>query len=166
MQISKDELISIVDDATTTFAELLLTHCRQQVDLYESTFGHTQDASAKARLDNLEKDVEKAKERVADARAHQNRNKALHRLKQQQDKASTEKTPQNEQKGGSTVRYTDGRGRNCGSMRRTGPRSAAFFDATGRLVAHESGGNTFDASGKFAGRGNQGLRLLGQAMRR
>lgn len=169
MQISKNELISIIDDATTAFAELILTHCRQQVDLHESTFGQTQDDAAKARLATLKKDVERAKERLAQSRDRENRNKTLRRLKQQQDKASAEKAVQNEQKrhSGTTTRLTDGAGKLVGTRVRAGKNRTYYYNATNKLVAIEANGQTFDgSSGRFAGRGKIGLILLGKSLRK
>jgi len=168
MKFSDDELITIVDDVTTTFSELLLTFRELNLDLCENEYRQNQDASDKARLDNLKKEVEKAKEELAKSRAHRARNKQLQRLKQQQDKASADKTPKNEGKrpSGTTTRFTDSRGRLVGTKVRAGKNRTYFYSADGKVASIEVNGQTFNGAGKFCGRGEIGLLILGLSMRR
>lgn len=56
-------------------------------------------------------------------------------------------------------------GRVVGYMRATGKDRADYFDQTGKLVAREVGGVTYDGQGKMVYRGKLGLVVLGSSLR-
>jgi hypothetical protein len=52
-------------------------------------------------------------------------------------------------------------GKVVGYVQQLGKNQSQILDKNQKLVARESGGSTFNKTGAFVGKGNQGIRLLG-----
>ena len=72
----------------------------------------------------------------------------------------------NEGKGSGMLTLRSATGRVIGFMRVMGKNQTDFFSASGKLVAREMNGKTYFSNGKLAAPDPQGLRVLGQSLRR
>ena len=152
--------------------ELLTVTCTlgQLIEIYgelaESILDQTQTRLGREKIDSLKKQIETEQDRLAKIKHAQQRKKELEKLRQDQDKAAGKKSQQNEvQHGSKTIQLLDGKGKLVAWLQVLGKDRVNILDARGRLVAKEISGMTFDKSGKFMGRGRQGLRVLGMNQR-
>lgn len=156
--MTRDELIELISDVTA----MLGTALAQHVELTESI--STQQGagveSQRLKLDAL-------KSRVADEKLKLAKLKDAAMRKRELEKLNRRGAwhPANESKSTpSMLSLHDQRGRLIGYIQQAGSNRINILDRKGRVVARQWDKKTFTGSGAFAGRGNQGLRLLGQRM--
>jgi hypothetical protein len=94
MNISNDELLSIIEDTTLALGQILLRHR----DLSESILDTQQTDRAREIIDLLRRQIEDERERLAKIRHDQQRRKELERIRKTHEKES--KGTQTEQKSG------------------------------------------------------------------
>jgi hypothetical protein len=154
MTFHDGELIDVIDEITITLGQILLSHR----ELTEGLLDQRQTDRAKEKIDQLKKRMDDEKEKLTTLRQHQQRRKALEKLRQT-----------NTTEGVSTNRMLalrDQRGRVIGWVQSLGKDRLDVLDAGGRMVGRLIHGKTYDGRGQFVGDGNQGLRVLGQILRR
>src|SRR5208283_5687635 len=94
MNISDDELLSIIEDTTLALGEILLRHR----ELSENFLDIQQTDQAKEKIDSLRKQIEDESENLAKIRQSQQRKKELERIRRGHEKEA--KQTQTEQKSG------------------------------------------------------------------
>ena len=153
---------ALVEVAAATEA-LLRQHYSLRAILVEGISDQTAVAAAAAKMDGLKLKAEKQRIKIRQLKDREKRRAELERIRKtnEKEKNMTTTTETNE-----VVKITqqaevitDSRGRVIGYVRKNKDR-ATFYDARGRVVAHEFGMNTFDSRGAFVGAGKQGIRLL------
>jgi hypothetical protein len=155
-----DELAAILDDICATIGELLVTNAQ----LKESMVDDAATDAAREKLDRLRKDTLVAKEKLADIKQRQQHKKELARQRQEHERET--KTKQTEGKTSSgMLTLRDAAGKVVGYVRVMKNRTE-YFSPTGKLVAREIGGATYDGRGRLASRDRQGMRVLGQSVRK
>ena len=151
-------MIDIIEEVTTTLGQLFLNHR----DLTESLLDKTQITSTQDRIDFLKTRMEVEKDRLVQIRHDQNRKKELERIRNDHEKDS-----QTEGSSSSTlVSIRDQGGRLIGWIQSVGKNNTNVLDSKNRLVGRQVNGRTYDRRGRFVGYGDQGLRLLGNEMKR
>ena len=157
-----DDLLNELLTVTCTLGQLIEIHG----ELAESLLDQTQTRLGREKIDSLKKQIETEQDRLAKIKHTQQRKKELEKLRHDQDKEAGEKAKQNEGKHGSRmIQLLDGKGKLVAWLQVLGKDRVNILDARGRLVAREVSGITLDKSGKFMGRGRQGLRVLGMNQR-
>ena len=122
--------------------------------------------AAKEKLARLKQDTLAAKETLADLKQRQRHKAELQRQRKEHEQESkTKQTEGRTSSGMLTLR--DAAGKVVGYVRVMKDRTE-YFSRTGKLVAREIGGATYDFSrgGRLASRDRQGLRVLGQSLRK
>lgn len=160
MNISDDELLSIIEDATLALGQLLLTHR----ELSESLLDTKQTDRAKQKIDALRKQVEDERVNLSKIRHVQSRKKELERIRKDHAKEANE-AKQTKQKQG-TVSVLNQNGQLVGRVQSFGNNRRNFMNARGEVVAREINGRTYNGRGEFRGYGKQGLRVLGMKLKR
>jgi YD repeat-containing protein len=159
MKLSEDELIEILSDVTT----LLGTALAQHVELTESLLDQNAGAQVQQKIDALKAKLDDERARLKKLHAAQQRRRELEKIRK--DHERNERTPANEDKATSSrVGLYNGRGRLIGWLHNEPNGKVTVYDARGRLVARELAGITLDRTGRFVGRGRQGLVVLGQRL--
>lgn len=156
--MTRDELIELISDVTT----LLGTALAQHVELTESISDGVESQTLK--LDALKARMADEKLKLAKLNDAAKRKRGLARANQHEPSAS--RPTANESKTSGTVYLRDGASRVIGFMRMLGKGRTDFFSASGQLVAREVNGKTYTSSGKLAAPDLQGLRVLGQSLRK
>lgn len=154
--MTEDELIDIISDVTT----LLGTALAQCVELNESVGAGVESQSLK--LDALKARMADEKLKLAKLKDAAKRRRDL--TKANQHKPSASRPTANESKSSSgMLTLRDAAGKVVGYVRVLKDQTE-YFSRTGKLVAREIGGATYDFSrgGRLASRDRQGLRVLGQ----
>lgn len=159
MNISDDELLSIIDDATLALGQLLLNHR----ELSESLLDTQQTDRAKQKIDSLRRKIEDERQNLATIRQAQQRKKELERIRQSHAKEANEaKRPKQKQ---GTVSVLNQKGQLVGRIQSFGNNRRNIMNAKGEIVAREIDGRTFNERGEFRGYGKQGLRVLGMKLK-
>jgi hypothetical protein len=151
-----DELAAILDDIVASIGEILVI----QSQLKEGMVDDAATDAAKEKLDRLKQDTLAAKTKLADIKQRQQHKRDLERQRREREA----KTKQTEGKSSSDMlTLRDAAGKVVGYVRVMKNRTE-YFSPTGKLVAREIGGATYDFSrgGRLASRDRQGLRVLGR----
>ena len=149
MKFCDDELLSIIDDVTLALGQLLLTHR----ELTEGLLDQYQTDAEKEKIADLKKQIEDEREKLSAIRHTQQRKKELERIRKDNEKESrTSKEKQTEQKLG-TVALRNQRGQLVGWVQTVGRNRLNILNPTGKLVAREIDGRTFDGRSRFRGYG-------------
>lgn len=156
--MTRDELIELLSDVTT----LLGTALAQQIDLTESISGAGVE-SQRLKLDALKAKLSDEKLKLAKLKDAASRKRELEKLRHDNDRSPARPTT-NESKNTGMVTLRAASGRVVGYMRATGKDRADYFDRTGKLVAREVGGVTYDGRGRMVYRGAMGLLVLGASL--
>ena len=154
MNISDDQLLSIIEDTTLALGQILLSHR----ELSESLLDTQQTERGREKIDSLRKQIEDERENLVKIRHSQHRKKELDRIRKAHEKES--KGLQTERKT-SMVSILNQNGRLIGWIQPVGRNRVNILNAKGRVVAREINGRTFDGRSRFIGKGSQGLRVLG-----
>ncbi len=154
--MTRDELLDLISDVTT----LLGTALAQHVELTESISGAGVE-SQRLKLDGLKAKLAGEKLKLAKLKDAAKRKKELENLRRDNERQTVRPTA-NEAKntGLSTLRAATGKV--VGYTRAVGKDRTDFYSASGKLVAREVGGVTYDGQGKMVYRGKLGLAVLGQ----
>ena len=160
MNISDDELLTIIEDATLALGQMLLNHR----ELSESLLDTQQTDRAKQKIDSLRKHIEDERENLAKIRQSQSRKKELERIRKHHAKEPNEArwTKQNQ----GTVSVLNQNGQVVGRIQSFGNNRRNIMNARGEIVAREIDGRTFNERGEFRGYGKQGLRVLGMKLKK
>jgi hypothetical protein len=159
MNISDDELLSIIEDTTLALGQILLRHR----ELSENLLDIQQTDQAKEKIDSLQKQIEDERNNLATIRQSEKRKKELERIRKDHEKES--KQTQTEQKSG-MASLLNQNGRLIGWVQSAGRNRLNMLSANGNVVAREIDGRTFDERSRFIGSGNQKLRVLGTKLRK
>jgi hypothetical protein len=149
--MTRDELIELISDMTS----LLGTALAREIELNESIAGAGVE-SQKLKLDSLKARLAGEKLKLAKLKDAAKRKKDLEKANQHRTTANEGKS----QSGMLTLR--DATGKVVGFVRVMRDRTE-YFSPSGKLVAREIGGMTYDFSrgGRLASRDRQGMRVLG-----
>lgn len=98
MNISDDELLSIIEDTTLALGQILLRHR----ELSENLLDTQQTERQKEKIDSLRKQIEDERENLSKIRQSQQRRKELERIRRDHEKKAkeTDEESQAEQKNG------------------------------------------------------------------
>ena len=157
--MNEDELIDIISDVTT----LLGTALAQHVELTESISAGAGVESQKLKLDALKARMDHEKLKLAKLKDAAKRKKELAKANQHQPSASRPTANEGKSPAG-RIQLLNGQGRLIGWLTNESNGKVTVYDAKGRLVARELAGITLDRSGRWAGRGRQGLVVLGRRL--
>lgn len=150
--------LELLENVLSSLEEILTTHSQ----ITENLFSVTQTQSSQDKIEDLRKRIEDERTKVKKIKDSQKRKQELEKLRRDQDKGHDEESKQNESKGvASTYPLLDGKGKVVGYIQSLGKGRVNILNAKGKVVAREIDARTFDGRGRFQGRGNQGLRLLG-----
>lgn len=156
--MSRDELIELLSDVTA----LIGTALAREVELRESIADGGVD-SQRVKLDALKVKLASERLKLQKLNAAAKRRREFEKKREEGDR-QTARSAVNERKSGGMLTLRDGRGKVVGFVRVLGPTRTDYFAASGKLVAREIGGKTYFATGRLAGDGAQGLRVLGQSL--
>ncbi len=154
MTFTDDELISLIEEVTTTLGQIFLTHR----ELTEGILHQQQTDRSREKIESLKKRMESEKEKLVQVRRSQQRKRELERIR----KSHETKT---EGVSSKLISVRDQRGRVVGWIQSVGKSRLNILDGRSRLVGRFINGQTYDSRGQVIGCGNQGLRLLGQTLR-
>lgn len=160
MNISDDELLTIIEDATLALGQMLLNHR----ELSESLLDTQQTDRAKQKIDSLRKHIEDERENLAKIRQSQSRKKELERIRKDHAKEANEARLTKQKQG--TVSVLNQNGQLVGRIQSFGNNRRNIMNARGEIVAREIDGRTFNERGEFRGYGKQGLRVLGMKLKK
>lgn len=152
--MSDDELIDIISDVTTLLGDTLAQH----VELTESLSSQGVE-SQKQKLDSLKAKLAGEKLKLAKLKDAANRKKELQKLS---TSSATRPTTNEAKSSAGRIQLLNGQGRLIGWIHSEPNGKVTVYDAKGRLVARELNGITLDRTGRFVGRGRQGLVILGR----
>lgn len=159
MKLTQDELIDVCSEVTTMLGAILARH----VELNESLIGNEATDTAKKKLESLRQQTADAKAELQKLWYAQRRKRELEKIR---DDHAREREEQTEGKATQrTIQLLDGHGRLIGRLRIEPNGDVTVYDSRGKLVSRELKNLTFDRSGRFRGRGKQGLVVLGQTLR-
>lgn len=158
MTFSDDELLDILDEVTTTLGQILLRHR----ELAEGILDVQQTDRSRDKIESLKTRLAVEKEKLAQVRQQQQRKRELER-----NRKSHETETQTEAKSSSKmVSVRDQRGQVIGWVQSVGRNNFNFLDRRSRLVGRFINGQTYDGRGRVVGNGDQGLRVLGQTLKK
>ena len=158
MTIEPDEILSILDDVCIAVGEILLRH-RQ---LREGMLDSNAIAASQGRIEQRQAEIGKEREKIRKARESIRRRRELEKIRKDHEKDITAEATLPAR----LVPVMNGSGAVVGWLQSVGNGRVNVLDQRGNVVAHEIRGRTYDGSGRFAGRGSQGLRLLGHAKKK
>lgn len=156
--MSRDELIDLLSDVTT----LVGTAVAKEIELKESLAG-AGIATQSEKLESLKAKLGVERVKLAKLRDAAKRKRDLEKIRSTMS-GRPPRSAANESKSSGTLTLRDGAGKVVGFVRTQGPNRTEIFSAKGKLVARETNGKTYYATGRPAGDGRQGLRVLGQTM--
>jgi hypothetical protein len=151
MPASQPELGDLLDDICASIGEILVSHA-------QLTEGLVDDAAT----DTAKEKVERLKQKTADAKQQLEKLRDAQRRKR--ELLTLNKATQNESRDSGMVTFRNGAGKVVGYMRAMGPNRTDYFFRSGKLVAREIGGMTYDAEGKAVYQGKLGLVVLGHLL--
>ena len=154
MTFTDDELISLIEEVTTTLGQIFLSHRELTEGLLDD--GPTERSQKK--INDLKKRMELEKDRLTQHRRFQQRKKELEKIRDDHDKQV-----QSESK---TTPVQDQSGKVIGWMQVVSQNRIHFLDHRGQVIGRFINGQTYDHRGRVVGLGNQGLRVLGQILRK
>jgi transcriptional regulator of heat shock response len=154
MTITDDELLDLIEDITVSLGQILLTHRELTEGLLDD--GPTERSQKK--INDLKKKLDLEKDRLTQHRRFQQRKKELEKVRDDHDKEV-----QSESK---TTPIQSQSGKVIGWMQVVGPNRIHFLDHRGQVIGRFINGRTLDHRGRVVGLGNQGLRVLGQILRK
>jgi ATPase subunit of ABC transporter with duplicated ATPase domains len=154
MKITDDELLDLIEDITVSLGQILLTHR----ELTEGLLDDGPTIRSQQKIEDLKKRLEDEKVRLAKSRRFQQRKKELEKLRRDHDKEV-----QSESK---TTPIQNGSGKVIGWVLPVAKDRIHFLDHRGQVIGRFIHGQTYDHRGRFVGSGNQGLRVLGQILRK
>ena len=154
MKITDDELLDLIEDITVTLGQILLTHRELTEGLLDD--GPTERSQQK--IHDLKKRLDVEKDRLTQHRRFQQRKRELEKIRDDHDKQV-----QSESK---TTPIQNQSGRVLGWMQVVGTNRIHFLDHRGQVIGRFINGRTLDDRGRVVGLGNQGLRVLGQILRK
>ena len=154
MKITDDELLDLIEDITVTLGQILLTHRELTEGLLDD--GPTERSQQK--IHDLKKRLDVEKDRLTQHRRFQQRKRELEKIRDDHDKQV-----QSESK---TTPIQNQSGRVLGWMQVVGTNRIHFLDHRGQVIGRFINGRTLDDRGRVVGLGNQGLRVLGQMLRK
>lgn len=157
--MTRDELIELLSDVTS----LLGTALAREVELKESLASDAAD-SQRAKLDALKAKLAGERLKLQKLNAASKRRRELEK-KRQENQRQTARSAANESKTlQRRVQLLNGQGRVIGWLHNESNGKVTVYDAKGRLVARELNCITLDRTGRFVGRGRQGLVALGRTL--
>lgn len=157
--MTRDELIDLLSAVTT----LLGTALAREVELKES-LANDAAASQREKLDALKAKLAGERLKLQKLNAASKRRRELEK-KRQENERGTARSAANESKSSlRRIQLLNGQGKLIGWLHKEANGKVTVYDAKGRLVARELNGITLDRTGRFVGRGRQGLVVLGRAL--
>ena len=158
MPLSHSELLDLVDDVNVAVAQAIASYA----ELSEGMIDDAATDEAKTKVERLKLNTDAAKKRLADLKDRQRHKREVERRRKEIERGKTQQT---ESKNTGTVTLRAASGRVVGYMRAVGKDRTDFFSASGKLVAREVGGVTYDGQAKMVYRGKLGLVVLGHNTR-
>ena len=160
MNLTKDELMGLMDELCVAIGEVLATH----TELKESLLDQNRTVSQQQKIDRIKDELAKENDRLKKLRDSQHRRRKLEKVRKDHEQSA--KTPQHEGKkiAPTMTPLLNERGVVIGWIQPAGAGRTNILDRKGRVVARELNGITLDACGRLRGRDQQGLRVLGQSM--
>jgi len=161
MTLTKDELIEICSAVTTMLGSILAKH----VELNEGLIDQFATDAAEQKVDRLKQQTADAKEQLQKLRDLAARKRQLFKIRNDHER-EVSKPKQTEGKSTqSRVALLNGKGKWIGWIESLANGNVNIYDARGRIVARELSGITLDRTGRFVGRGKQGLVVRGQSLK-
>ncbi|MBP9913728.1 MAG: hypothetical protein KBF26_10015 [Opitutaceae bacterium] len=154
--MNEDELIDIISDVTTLLGAALA----QYIELNESIAGAGVE-SQRLKVDALKTRMAGEKLKLAKLKDAAKRKKELQKLSAS---SATRPTTNESKSPADRIQLLNGQGRLIGWLHNETNGKVTVYDAKGRLVARELAGITLDRTGRFVGRGRQGLVVLGRRL--
>lgn len=144
----------IIYDASVTLGQILLTHRELTEGLLDD--GPTERSQKK--ITDLKKKLDLEKDRLTQHRRSQQRKKELEKIRDdhRKDVQSESKTTPVQNQSGKVI----------GWMQTVSPNRINFLDRRGQVIGRFINGQTLDHRGRVVGTGNQGLRVLGQTLKK
>ena len=159
MPLSQSELLDLVDEVNVAVAQAIASYA----ELNEGMIDDTATDAAKTKVERLKAKTDAAKRRLADLKDRQRHKREVEMRRKEIERGKTQQT---EGKNTGMVTLRAASGRVVGYMRVTGKDRTDFYSASGKLVAREVGGVTYDGQGKMVYRGKLEMVVLGQSIRR
>ncbi|MSU49021.1 MAG: hypothetical protein EXS37_08045 [Opitutus sp.] len=161
MTITKDELAELLDEVIATIGQILVQHSI----LREDMLGRDTE-TAKSKIDSLRLKLDTERIRLRKHMDAEKRKRELEKSNKEHERQATKKRTTSEAKNTAATMtpLLNERGVVIGWIQPAGAGRTNILDRKGRVVARELNGITLDSCGRLRGRGQQGLRLLGQSM--
>jgi len=153
-----DELISLIEEVTTTLGQIFLSHRELTEGLLDD--GPTERSQKK--INDLKKRLDVEKDRLTQHRRSRERKRELERIRKSHERGTTTegKSPPK------LISVRDQRGQVVGWLQSAGRNRVTVLDRCGHVVGRVINGQTYDGHGRLAGDGDQGLRVLGQTLKK
>lgn len=158
MNLTQNELIEICSEVTTMLGDILTRH----VELNEGLIDQAATDIAQDKIDRLRQQTDDAKARLKKIKDGQKRRRELEKIRKDHEREGEKQTEGKSSQG--TISLRNGKGVLIGWLQSESNGKVTVFDAKGRIVARELSGITIDRSGRFRGRGRQGLVVLGRSL--
>jgi YD repeat-containing protein len=163
MTKAREEILGALVGVSAATETLLRQHHSLRKLIIEGISDRTDVAAATAKLGDLKIKAEKERIKIRQLKDRERRKRELEKIRKTNEKernmAATAETNEVVKITQKAEVVTDSKGRVIGYVRRNKDR-ATYYDASGRVVAHEFGMNTYDSKGGYVGAGKQGMRLL------
>ncbi len=157
MNASRDELLDLADAISVAVSKALL----DRIKLVE---GITDDATAQmvqSKIDALKAKLDDERQRLTKIRDAAKRRRELEKIRQDHERQTSRSAANESKTTPSRVQLLNAHGRLIGWLHTESNGKVTVYDAKGRKVAAELAGITLDRTGRLAGRGRQGLVVLG-----
>ena len=150
------DLLHLLEETTTTLDQLLKSHHQ----LVEGFMEDNQIEQSQKRIEKQRSEIQKERDRIRHIRDVVRHRREVEQKRKENGKES--KPPTNETVKGKTGTETilDRRGRVVG-FRLIQKNMVTYLNGKGLVVGREIGGHSFDGRGRYFGRGQQGLRTIG-----
>jgi hypothetical protein len=158
MPLTQSELLDLIDEVNVAVAQAIASYA----ELNEGMIDDAATGAAKEKLERLKAKTDDAKQRLADLKDQQRHKAEVERQRRERERerqsTNESKSPQ------SRVALLNAKGQWIGWVETQRDGKVNVYDARGRIVARELNGITLDRTGRFVGRGRQGLVVLGQGL--
>jgi hypothetical protein len=161
MNASQAELADLVGQICSAVGEIIVTNCQ----LTEGLIDDVATDTAKKKLASFRQQTAGAKAQLQKLRDAQRRKRDLTKIRDDHERQADKAEQTEGQASQRTIQLLDGHGRLIGRLKVEPSGDVLIYDSRGKLVSRELNNLTFDRTGRFRGRGKQGLVVLGQTLR-
>lgn len=161
MPLSQSELLDLVDEVNVAVAQVIASYA----ELNEGMIDDAATDAAKDKLERLKAKTDDAKRRLSDLKDRQRHKREVEKRRKEHERQTARSAANESKSPQSRVALLNAKGQWIGWVETQRDGKVNVYDARGRIVARELAGITLDRTGRFVGKGRQGLVVLGSALR-